>query len=155
MVNPIPTYEQPYNHFIPGTGITIDIDSGLEDEGNNEITITATGAGVAFTVGGVLKTPTAADDVLIWTAPFACSLTAVKAWQDTGTGSVINAFRGSLASPTTFLTANYTLLAADTTEDGGATQNTTVASDTKVYIRLVSVSGSPNEVGIQLHLTRS
>lgn len=155
MPNPLVTYYQPHIQLIPGSGITINIDTGTEDEGDNEVTISATGGGTSFTLGGVFKAPTEADDVLVWAATFACTVTAVKAWQDEGTGSVVNAFSGSLATPVLFMASDYTILAADTIEDGGTVQNAAVASGDKVYIRLASVAGTPNEVGIQLTLTRS
>ncbi len=155
MPNPIPTYNQPFNFFTPGQGITITLDTGFEDDGDNEITISANGSGTPVSMAGVFKAPTGADDVLVWLAPFACTLTAIKVWQDVGTGCHVNAFRGSLASPVLFLASDHTIAAADTVEDCGAVQNTTVAIDTKVYIRLVSVSGSPNEVGVQLNFTKN
>lgn len=43
MVAPAITYLQPYVNLIPGTGITITIDTGSEDGGDNEITISASG----------------------------------------------------------------------------------------------------------------
>lgn len=155
MSSPLATYYQPYAQFIPGSGITISLDTNSEDEGDNEITISATGGGTPFTVGGVFKAPTGADDVLLWAATFACTVTAVQTWQDTGTGSVINAFSGSLAAPVLFMVSDYTILAADTIEVGGAVQNTAVAAGDKIYARLTSVAGSPNEVGIQISLTRA
>lgn len=118
-------------------------------------TATGTGSGIVFSVGGVFKTPTAADDVLVWVAPFGATVTAIKTWQDTGTGSVTNAFRGSLASAVTFLGTGHTIAAADTVEDGGAVQNAAVAIGDPLYIRLTSVSGTPNEVGVQISLTRT
>ena len=155
MTNPLATLYQPFAQFIPGNGITISLDTGTEDEGDNEITIAATGGGLTFTAGGVYKSPTGADDVLVWVADFACTVTGIKAWQDVSTGSVINAFKGSLASPTTLLTANFTISAADTAQNAGTVQNTAIAAGDKVYIRLVSVAGSPAEVGVQISLTRT
>lgn len=45
MVAPASTYGQPYFLLIPGSGIEITVDTGTEDGGDNEITITATGGG--------------------------------------------------------------------------------------------------------------
>jgi len=109
---------------------------------------------VAFSLSCVFKSPVAADDVLVWIAPYPCVVTAVKGWQDTSTGSVINAFKGSLASPTTFLSGNNTIGSADAEDDGGAVQNVVCAAGDKIYARLVSVAGSPNEVGVQINFTR-
>jgi hypothetical protein len=101
-----------------------------------------------------IKSP-AADDFFVWRAPFACTLTNLRAYQDTGTGTVVNAFKGSLASPTLFRATAYTITAADTIEDAGSLQNTSIAAGDKVYLRVTSVAGSPNEIGIQLDLTRT
>jgi len=108
-----------------------------------------------FSSGGVFKSPVAADDVLVWVAPFSATVRSVKSWQDVGTGCVVNAFTGSLASPTTFLASDHTIAAADTVEDAGAVQNVSLVAGNKVYIRLTSVAGAPNEVGVQVNLTRS
>ena len=146
--------EAGYIKWIQGTGTTYTVAVNTQTD---YITVTdsATGSGTVFSVGGVFKTPTAADDVLVWVAPFGATVTAVKTWQDTGTGSVTNAFRGSLAAAVTFLASDHTILAADTVEDGGAVQNATVSIGDPVYIRLTSASGSPNEVGVQISLTRT
>jgi hypothetical protein len=140
--------------WIQGTGTSYTV---AVDFQTDYITVTdnATGAGTSLSVGGVFKSPLAADDVLAWVAPFSATVTSVKGWQDTGTGSVVNAFRGSLASAVTFLSSDMTLAVADTVQDGGAVQNATVAIGDPVYIRLTSVSGSPNEVGVQISLTRT
>lgn len=108
-----------------------------------------------FSVQAIFKTPTAADDVLVWMAPFACTVTAIKGYQDTGTGSTVNAFKGSLASPTLFRSASLSIASADAVVDGGAVQNTSVSAGDKIYMRLVAVSGSPNELIIQLNLKRA
>lgn len=109
---------------------------------------------VTFSRGAGVSDP-AADDILVWRAPYACTLTNIRAYQDTGTGTEVNAFKGSLASPTLFRAANYAIAVADTVEDAGSLQNTSVAAGDKVYIRIASVSGSPNEVIVQLDFTRT
>lgn len=45
MVAPSVTYGQPYFLLIPGAGIEITVDTGTEDGGDNEITISASGGG--------------------------------------------------------------------------------------------------------------
>lgn len=108
---------------------------------------------VTFSITAAIKAP-AVDDFFVWRAPYACTLTNMRAYQDVGTGSAINAFRGSLASPSLFKATNYTITAADTVEDAGTLQNTTISAGDKVYFRIGTVAGSPNEIGIQLDLTR-
>lgn len=103
--------------------------------------------------GGVVLTPVAADHI-VWRAPFACTVTAIKGYQDVGTGSTINAFRNTLASPTLFMAANLTVTPAETWVDGGAVQNTAIAAGDKVYIRIATVAGTPNKIGVQIDMTR-
>ena len=67
-----------------------------------------------FTIQAVFKSPSGADDVFVWRCPYTSTLTNLRAYQDTGTGTVVNAFRGSLASPTLYRASDYTISAADT-----------------------------------------
>lgn len=106
-----------------------------------------------FSISALYKTP-AVDDFAVWLAPFACTVTAIKAYQDVGTGTTINAFKGTLAAPTLFRSANLATATADVWADGGAVQNTAVALGDAIYFRIAAVAGAPNEVGIQLNLTR-
>jgi len=104
---------------------------------------------VTFSKGGVLIQPTV-QNVLVWRAPFSATVTAVKAYQDVGTGSIINARRNFSLN---LLASNYTITSADVWQDGGTVQNTAVSSGDSLEIMFVSVSGSPNKVGIQVDMT--
>lgn len=107
-----------------------------------------------FIIGITIKVPAGADDIFIWEAPFACTVTNIRGYQNLGTGSTFNAFRGTLAAPTLFLASNATVGTADSIQDGGSVQNTAVSSGDKLYARLAGVSGSPDKVAILLRLTR-
>jgi hypothetical protein len=108
---------------------------------------------VVFSVSAAIKAP-AVDDFFVWRAPYACTLMNLRAYQDVGSGSTINAFGGSLASPTLFRSSNYAITAADAVEDAGTLQNTNISAGDRIYFRVAGVAGSPNEIGIQLDLTR-
>lgn len=107
-----------------------------------------------FTIGGTLLNPSAGD-IYVWTAPWPCTVLAVKAYQDAGTGTTFNAFKGTLASPVLFLPSNVPISQTDALFDGGPVQNASVAAGTDVYIRLTIVSGSPNKVAVRIYLQRS
>jgi hypothetical protein len=144
------------NNTIVANDVRGNVLGGIAVVGTSNLINDNKGAAVAtLVIPAVFKSPTAADDVQVWWAPFACTLLNLRAWQDTGTGSTVNAFKGSLASPTLFRASNYTIASADTVGDAGSLQNTSIAAGDKIYMRLASVSGSPNEVGIQLDLTRA
>ena len=135
------------------TGDPADIVAGADGEILSRDAGTLGFNAITFTISATVESP-AVNDFVVWRAPFACTLTNLRAYQDTGTGSIINAFRGTLAAPTLFRATNYTILAADTWEDAGSLQNTAIAAGTAVYFRFVTIAGSPNELAIQLDITR-
>jgi hypothetical protein len=102
-----------------------------------------------FSKGGTILSPTP-QTIVIWRAPFACTVTAVKGYQDIGTGSVVTAYDGS----TDLLSTNLTISSAATWQDGGSLAKTAVSAGDSIAIRVVSVSGSPNYLVIQVELTQ-
>lgn len=105
-----------------------------------------------FTVGAVVKSPVDGDLVIVWRAPFACTVTAVRGYSDAGTTSVVNAFKGTLASPTNFCSTNITIDPADAWENGTVTTSTVAAGDA-VGVRVVT-AGTATELSIQIDFTR-
>jgi hypothetical protein len=104
---------------------------------------------LVFSKGGAVLSPTP-QTIVIWRAPFACTVTAVKGYQDMGTGSVITAYDGS----TDLLSTDITISSAATWQDGGSIAHTAVSSGDSIAIKVVSVSGSPNYLVIQVELTQ-
>ena len=102
-----------------------------------------------FSKGGAILSP-APQTIVIWRAPFACTVTAVKGYQDKGTGSVITAYDG----PTDLLSTDMTISSAATWQDGGSLAKTVVSAGDSIAIKVVSVSGSPNYLVIQVELTQ-
>ena len=102
-----------------------------------------------FSKGGTILSPTP-QTIVIWRAPFPCTITAVKGYQDIGTGSVVTAYDGS----TDILSTNLTISSAATWQDGGSLAKTAVSAGDSIAIRVVSVSGSPNYLVIQVELTQ-
>ncbi len=105
-----------------------------------------------FSRGGTMVNPngiTAAINIICWRAPFACVVTNVRGYRVGGTGATINARR---AVGETFLSGALSLTSADTWMDGGAVQNVDVAAGGKLEIMIVSVTGSPTQIEIQIDL---
>lgn len=101
--------------------------------------------------GGVVLSPAAAINVIIWRAPFACTVTNVRGYRVGGTGATINA---RLNGASNHLASDLSLTSADTWMDGGAVQNTAYAAGDKLEIMVVTLAGSPTQVGVQVDFTR-
>lgn len=105
--------------------------------------------------GGVAVNPygiTAAINIFTWVAPYACTVTAVKGYRVGGTGATINARKNGASN---HLASNLSLTSADTVMDGGSVQNTAYAVGDKLEIMLVTVTGSPTQVGVLVYFTRA
>lgn len=125
--------------------------------GTDDQFLRATGAttfafeAIPFSAGGTLLDPTALRNVIIWRAPFPCTVTNVRGYRVGGTGATINA---RLNGASNHLASALSLTSADTWMDGGAVQNTAYAAGDKLEIMLVTVSGTPTEIAIQVDFTR-
>ena len=100
--------------------------------------------------GAVILDPSGARDVVVWRAPYACTASAVRGYTTGGTSADINARKNGTDA----------LLAADLTATAGSwTSNTTLqnasfAAGDSLEVRLISLSGSPTAVAIQVECTR-
>ena len=105
--------------------------------------------------GGVAVNPygiAAAINVFTWVAPYVCTVTAVKGYRVGGTGATVNARKnGSL----NHLASALSLTSADTVMDGGAVQNTSYQVGDKMEIMVVTVAGSPTQIGVLVYFTRA
>jgi hypothetical protein len=106
---------------------------------------------VIFTRGGTILNPSLPVNVVIWYAPFACTVTNVLGYVDGATGSVINARRNGTLP---LLVSNLTLGTADAWTDGGAVQNTAISVGDKLEIMVISVSGTPTQIAVEIQCTR-
>ena len=120
-------------------------------------TLRATGAAAAqfeavpISRGGVVLVPTAAINVVVWRALFACTVTNVRGYRVGGTGATINARKNSSLS---HLASALSLTSADEWLDGSTPQNTAYAVGDKMEIQIISLVGDPTQIAIQLDLTR-
>lgn len=102
------------------------------------------------TKGGVFLDPTGAEDVVVWRAPFACTVIKIQGNQVGGTSSAVNARKNGTDA----------LLAADLAVTAGSwsststIQNASFAVDDSLEIRLISLVGTPTTITIQVECAR-
>ena len=134
---------------IPATGQILTASSSVAATWATPATPTAT-----FSRGGTLIQSdglTAASNIIVWRAPFACTVTAVKGYRVGGSGATVNARRNGSSN---HLSSAVSLASADTWTDGGAVQNTAYSAGDKLEIMIVSVTGSPTQVAVQIDFTK-
>jgi len=108
-----------------------------------------------FQRGGTILTPTGALNIIVWRAPYACTVTAIKGWRTGGTGATINAGKGTIATPTNKIrSADLSLTSADSWMDGGGVQNTAFAAGDPLIIILASITGAVTQIAIQVDFTK-
>ncbi len=91
----------------------------------------------------------AAINVVAWQAPFPCMVIGLRAYRVGGTGATVNARKNGTSN---HLASALSLTSADTWMVAGTVQNQTYAAGDKLEIMIVSVTGSPTQVAIQVDL---
>jgi hypothetical protein len=105
-----------------------------------------------FTKGAAVLTPTA-QNIVIWEAPYDATVQNVRAFQNGGsTGSTFNARRNGTDS---HLSSDGTISSLDTWVDGGTVQNTAYVSGDRLEVQIISVSGSPTHIVIQIQMEQT
>lgn len=126
-----------------------------DDSGDDEVDIEGTlgGDAATFSRGGVVISPNGAANYVVWRAPFACTVIAVKGYRVGGGSATINAQKnGSL----THLASNYTITVAGAWEDAGAVQNTGYVAGDSLEIMITGLSApNPSQVAIQVDFQRA
>jgi hypothetical protein len=126
----------------------------VKESGNNTNTgWVAQQAGVtSFSVGALLEgSPPANGFRMVWVAPFACTVTAIRSHFDAGTNIVVNARKNQASN---FLSADHTNSTANAWDSTAANQNQAIAAGDDIEINLVSTSGAVTKANIQVDLTR-
>jgi hypothetical protein len=107
-----------------------------------------------FSIGGTIMNPidtiTAAIDSVVWIATRTCTVTSIKGFRIGGTGATINA--GNLSTGN-HLASHLSLVNASTVYDGGAVQSTSYTTGQVLKIYVISVSGGPTQITIQVNFT--
>lgn len=119
--------------------------------GSGSVTATAA-AGATFNRGGTILLPSDGTNIIVWNASFACTVLAVKGYRSGGTGATVNAQKNGAS---THLATNLSLTSANTWMDGGTVQNTAYAINDKLEIMVVTATGSPTQVAVQVDFMRS
>ena len=128
--------------------------TGLTDDDHTQYLKESDVDAVTFTIGaffettGTLTTGTRP----IWRAPFACTVTQVRGYVDTGTTTVINAGKGA-TSASDFCSSNITIDPADAWETGTVNQNTSISAGDTISVEIVT-AGTATQLTIQVELTR-
>ena len=104
--------------------------------------------GTVYMSGGI---PNAALNIIVWRAPFACTVTNVRGYRVGGTGATINARRNGTLN---HLASALSVSSADTWMDGGAVSNTAYAAGDKLEIMIVTTAGTVTQLAIQVDYTR-
>lgn len=106
-----------------------------------------------FSRGGTLANSTGVEtgNIVVWYAPFACTVTAVRGYRTGGTGATINARKNGTSN---HLATALSLTSADTWMIGGTVQNASYAAGDKLEIMAVTVTGIVTQLAIQVEFTR-
>ncbi|WP_425837361.1 hypothetical protein [Streptomyces fractus] len=101
---------------------------------------------VASTKSAVFPSPTSGSAFVVWRAPQACTVTAVRGYRTGGTGATINASK----SGGTLLATDLSLSTADTWMAGPTLQNTAMAAGDSLVLAVTGVTGTPSAVTVQV-----
>lgn len=119
--------------------ITAFLDGGTVQAGLLQYPATAT-----TTKGLVIPAPAGAVSYVIWRAPHACTVTAVRGYREGGTGATINATKNGAD----LLAVNLSLAIAATWTAGPGVQNAAMAAGDTLAVAVRSVAGAPTAVTI-------
>ena len=135
-------------------GFEIEVDPGalqvlafLEQTVATDTTIT-----VPFNVGGPIISPTGSITVMLWQAPFGCTVTNVRGFRVGGTGATVNARKNQTSN---LLAADLSLTSASLWMDAGAVQNATFVAGDSLEILLTGITGAVTQVVILVWFTRT
>lgn len=108
---------------------------------------TVTVGSVTTTKSAVFPSPTGAVSYVVWRAPKACTVTAVRGYRVGGTGTTINASRNGTAD---LATTDLSLSTSDTWLSGATLQNTAFAAGDSLVLKITGVTGTPSAVTVQV-----
>lgn len=103
-----------------------------------------------ITIGAIFNTTLTVGDYIIWRVPFACTVTAVRGYVDTGTTTQFNAKKVGTGD---FCSADITIDPSDAWEAGTVNQNTALSAGDTVAVEIVA-AGTATQLTIQVEVTR-
>jgi len=126
--------------FYVGTQFTVD-DDGIVYAGGLVLPPEVT----TFSRSAVFTSPTTGTTIL-WRAPKACTVVAVRGYRVGGSGATINAQKNS----SDLLSTDASLVTADSWLSGSGLQNETFAAGDTLKLEIASVAGSPTSITMQV-----
>ncbi len=114
------------------------------DDNGNLINVPQSKGGLVASAVGIDNT---AQNLIVWRAPQACTVTAVRGYRVGGSGATINARKNGSSN---HLSSALSLTSADQWMAGGSPQNTTYAAGDKLEIMIVTTAGAPTQLAIQV-----
>ncbi|MFF1625571.1 hypothetical protein [Streptomyces sp. NPDC058272] len=115
-------------------------------------TVTATGlvlpaGSVTSNKAAVFPSPTGAVSYVIWRAPKACTVVAVRGFRSGGTGATVNASKNGSAD---LLSVDLSLSTDVTWLSGASVQNASMAAGDYLALKVTGVTGTPSYVTVQV-----
>ena len=108
--------------------------------------------GPDFSIGALLEgAPPANGFRMLWRAPFACTVTAIRSHFDAGTSITVNARKNQASD---FLSADDVNSTPNAWDVATANQNQSIAAGDDIEVELVATSGAVTKANIQVDLTR-
>jgi hypothetical protein len=118
------------------------------DGGLTAPSLTLPAAATTVSKSLVITAPAGAVSYVVWRAPKACTVVAVRGYRVGGTGATINAQKGT----SDLLATDLSLSTAATWLSGPSIQNGSFAAGDSLTVAIRSVTGSPTAVTIQVDL---
>jgi hypothetical protein len=129
-----------------------DADAHYRWDGSAWVIFGAVGSG-PFSIGALLLgAPPTNGFYMVWRAPFACTVVAVRSHFDAGTNIVVNA---RVNQTSNFMSSDFTNSTANAWGAGTVNQNTAIALGDDIEVTLVSTSGAVTKANIQVDLVRA
>lgn len=105
-----------------------------------------------FSKGATILDPAGAVNVVVWRAPYACTVTAVRGMRTGGTGATINARKNGASN---HLASALSLATAGAFQSNTTIANATYAAGDYLELMLVSIAGTPTSIVMQVDFEKA
>ncbi len=100
---------------------------------------------------GIAGTAATSSNLIVWRAPFNCSVSNVWGYRVTGSGATVNARKNGTG---TIATSDISLTSADAWISASSITATSFVVGDKLEIMLISSSGYPTQIAVQIDFTK-
>ncbi len=107
--------------------------------------------GAIISRGITLLDPEVAN-IIVWRAPFACTVTNVRGYRVAGSGAAINARKNGASN---HLSSDLSLSTSDTWLDGGSVANSAYAAGDKLEVMITAAVGTPSQIAVQVDFVKA